>query len=82
LYCATVPVAIAGDIIKHYDEHHNIIGYTVIDGDRQTHYDNSWNRTGHTDKACGTLPLLHYSSLSIVKRNPWIFDIAHDRFDR
>jgi hypothetical protein len=30
------------------DEHHNIIGYTVIDGDRQTHYDSSWNRTGYT----------------------------------
>ena len=43
-----VPVAIAGDIVKHYDEHHNITGYTVIDGDRQTHYDSSWNRTGYT----------------------------------
>ena len=43
-----VPVAIAGDIIKHYDEHHNITGYTVTEGDRQTHYDSSWNRTGHT----------------------------------
>ncbi|MBU4463062.1 MAG: hypothetical protein KKB05_03860 [Proteobacteria bacterium] len=49
ILCFTaVPVAIASDIIRHYDEHHNITGYTVIDGDRQTHYDSSWNRTGHT----------------------------------
>ena len=49
ILCFTaVPVAIAGDIIRHYDEHHNITGYTVIDGDRQTHYDRSWNRTGYT----------------------------------
>ena len=49
ILCFTaVPVAIAGDIIKHYDEHHKITGYTVIEGDRQTHYDSSWNRTGHT----------------------------------
>ena len=49
ILCFTaVPVAIAGDIVKHYDEHHNITGYTVIDGDRQTHYDSSWNRTGYT----------------------------------
>jgi len=49
ILCFTaVPVAIAGDIVKHYDEDHNITGYTVIDGDRQTHYDSSWNRTGYT----------------------------------
>ncbi len=40
---AATPVAIAGDIIKHYDEHYNITGYTVIEGGRQTHYDRSWN---------------------------------------
>ena len=48
LCLAVIPVAIAGDIIKHYDEDHNITGYTVIDGNRQTHYDSSWNRIGHT----------------------------------
>jgi len=48
LCLAVIPVAIAGDIIKHYDEDHNITGYTVIDGNRQTHYDNLWNRTGYT----------------------------------
>jgi hypothetical protein len=48
LCCAAIPVAIAGNIIKHYDEHHKLTGYTVIDGDRQAHYDRSWNRTGHT----------------------------------
>jgi hypothetical protein len=49
ILCFTaVPVAIAGNITKHYDEHNKITGYTVIDGDRQTHYDSSWNRTGHT----------------------------------
>ena len=36
LCCTTTPVAIADDIIKHYDEHHNITGYTVIDGDRKS----------------------------------------------
>jgi hypothetical protein len=50
ILCFTsAPVAITNDIIKHYDEHHKITGYTVIDGDRQTHYDRSWNRIGHTD---------------------------------
>ena len=45
ILCFTaVPVALSGDIVKHYDEHHNITGYTVIDGDRQTHYDSLWNR--------------------------------------
>ena len=47
ILCFTaVPVAMSGDIVKHYDEHHNITGYTVIEGDRQTHYDSSWNRKG------------------------------------
>jgi len=49
ILCFTaVPAAVADDIIRHYDEHHNITGYTVIDGDRQTHYDSSWNRIGYT----------------------------------
>ena len=48
LCCAATSVAIADDIIKHYDEYHKISGYTVIDGNRQTHYDSSWNRIGHT----------------------------------
>ena len=52
ILCFTaVPAAAAGDIVRHYDEHHNITGYTVIDGDRQTHY----GSTGRSCRKCLTL---------------------------
>ncbi len=47
LSTATITLCAADEIIKHYDEHHNITGYTVIDGNTQTHFDSSWNRKGY-----------------------------------
>jgi uncharacterized protein YxeA len=62
LCCAAVPVAIAGDIVKHYatseetkDTHYDIeqnrIGHTEWDNDDTgSHYDKEYNRSGYSKK--------------------------------
>lgn len=34
-------------IIKRYDNHWNLEGYSVREGNRETEYDRNWNRQGH-----------------------------------
>lgn len=42
--------AIAGETIKHYNNQHNIIGYTIIENGRESHFDRAWNRIGKTNE--------------------------------
>jgi hypothetical protein len=51
LFCANA--VFAGETIRHYDQQHNAIGYTVIEDGRETHFDSSWNRTGYIKKQDG-----------------------------
>ena len=55
-YVITTP-ANANETIRHYNHNHNITGYTVLDGDKEAHFDRGWNRIGHSihDKSDRTI---------------------------
>lgn len=41
-------VSCADDIIKTYDMQGNVIGHSKVEGNKKTHYNRDWDRTGKT----------------------------------
>ena len=79
LFCANA--VFAGETIRHYDQQHNAIGYTVIEDGRETHFDSSWNRTGYTtsEKNKGT----HYDiEQNRIGHTEWDNDDTGSHYDK
>lgn len=48
MFLLIATISYAGETVRQYDNQHNITGYTVIEGSRETYFDRDWNRTGYS----------------------------------